>query len=100
LDSLDEKRLLEIAGDDRGTFIATLISAVYGIEDESPFGGILLGRVALVAAVDEDWADVLLEELEAFLGRGHRLSGGSDGEGSEGREREGGETERQHVRVS
>jgi hypothetical protein len=100
LDSLDEKRLLEIAGDDRGTFVATLISAVYGIEDESSFGGILIRGVALVAAVDEDRADVLLKELEAFLGRRHRLGGGSDGEDCEGREGEGGEAERQHVRVS
>jgi hypothetical protein len=49
--------------------------------------------VALVAAIDENRADVLLEELEAFLGsrRGH--GGGSDGEGREGREGEGGMTE-------
>jgi hypothetical protein len=93
LDSLDEKRLLEIAGNDRGTFVATLVGAVHGVEYEAAFGGVLIRGVALVAAVDEDRADVLLEELEAFLGRGHRHGGGSDGEGREGREREGGETE-------
>jgi len=100
LDSLDEKRLLEIAGNDRGAFVATLVSAVDGIEDESAFGGILIRGVALVAAVDEDRADVLLEELEAFLRRGHCLGGGSDGEDREGREGEGGEMERRHERVS
>ena len=99
-DGLDEERLLEIARDNRRSFVAALVGAVHGIEDEATFGGILLSRVALVAAIDENRAHVLLEELEAFLGSRRRLGGGSDGEGSEGSEREGGMTERQHGRVS
>ena len=99
-DGLDEERLLEVARDNRRAFVAALVGAVHGIEDEATFGGILLSRVALVAAIDENRAHVLLEELEAFLGSRRRLGGGSDGEGSEGSEREGGMTERQHGRVS
>jgi hypothetical protein len=54
--------------------------------------------VTLVASIDQDRADVLLEELEALLGRRSFIGGA--GEGSrEQREGEGGVTERQHERV-
>ena len=98
LDGLDEQGLLEVAGDDGGTFVAALVGAVAGVEDEAALRGILLGGVALIATVDEDRADVLLEELEAFLGRLRFVGGDREG-GSEQREGEGGVTERQHVRV-
>ena len=95
LDGLDQQGLLEVAGDDGRTFVAALVGAVAGVEDEAALRGVLLGGVALVATVDEDRADVLLEELESFLRR-LRLVGGDREGGSEQREREGGVTERQH----
>ena len=98
LDGLDEERLLEIAGHDGGAFVAALVGAVTGIEDEAALRGILLGGVALVATIDEDRADILLEELEPFLGRLRFVGGDREG-GGEQREREGGMTERQHGRV-
>jgi hypothetical protein len=70
-----------------------------GIEDESALGGVLVGGVALVAAVAKDRAHILLEELESFLGRLDFVGG--DGKGGRAkREDEGGMTERQHGRVS
>ena len=98
LDGLDEQRLLEVARDDGRAFVAALVGAVAGVEDEAALRGILLGGVALVAAIDEDRADVLLEELESFLRRLRFVGGDREG-GGEQREREGGVTERQHVRV-
>ena len=95
LDGLDEERLLKVAGHDGGSFVAALVGAIAGVEDEAALRGILLGGVALVATIDEDGADVLLEELETFLGR-LRLVGGDREGGGEQREREGGMTERQH----
>jgi len=98
LDGLDEERLLKIAGHDGGAFVAALVGAVAGVEDEAALRGILLGGVALVATIDEDRSDVLLEELESFLGRLRFIGGDREG-GGEQREREGGVTERQHGRV-
>jgi hypothetical protein len=62
LDGLDEERLLEVAGNDGRSFVAALVGAVAGVEDEAALRGVLLRGVALVAAVDEDRADVLLLE--------------------------------------
>ena len=98
-DGLDQERFLEIARNDRRPFVAALEGAVAGIEDEAALRGILAGGVALIASIAEDRAHVLLEELEAFLGRLDVVGG--DGEGGRAeREDEGGMTERQHGRVS
>jgi hypothetical protein len=100
MDRLDEERFLQVARDDGRSFVAALIGAVHRIQDESSLRGILGGGVALIAAIDEDRAHVLLEELEAFRGRRHSLGGRSGRKGREGCESEGGESERQHGLVS
>ena len=95
MDRHDKQRLLEVARHDGRALVAAGEQARAGIHDEAALGDALLLGVALVAALGEDRADVLLEELEAgriHLGFGRGV-GGARGGGDPGGEDEGQEAE-------
>ncbi len=91
-DGLDEQAFVRVASDERRAGVATGEDGIAGVQGEAALhlGG---GGVALEAALDEDGADLLLEELEGgCIGAGGqymtRCSGGqtAEDEGSEMRE--------------
>src|SRR6185295_12970250 len=66
-DGLDEKAVVGIARKDGGRAgLAALQRPFPGVEPESALDLLRVGAVAAVALVDEDRADLLLEELEAL----------------------------------
>ena len=86
MDRDDEQRFLEVTGDDGRAEVTAGQHALTRIQDQSALRDALLLRVAFVATLGQDRADVLLEELEA--GRIHlrlrSVGGGEAGDGDEG----------------
>jgi hypothetical protein len=76
-----------VTGNEGGAQIAALEEAFAGVDEKIAFDLFGLGAVAGVAAVDQDRADALLEELEAF-----RVGGGILRAGLEGQKQEQGES--------
>ena len=68
----DKEALVWLAGDDGGTGVAAFEHGGAGVEEEAALEFLRAGAVAFVAALGEQGADALLEELEVFGGEGGR----------------------------
>jgi hypothetical protein len=83
LDGLDEEALVGIARGDGRAVVAPLEQGCVGVEAETAG---LLGGVAAVAALREDRANLLGEELDVVLGAGFGTGGRAGGGCSAGRD--------------
>ncbi len=83
LDGLDEQALVGAAGNDCGAVVAPLEQGCVGVETEAAG---LFGGVAAVAALREDRANLLGEELDVVFGAGVRAGGRACGGGGAGRD--------------
>ena len=92
-DGTEQQRFPRVARHDGGTFVAALEHPVTRIQDEAAFRGSFGHRVALIAMLRQNGADVLLEEFEALFG-GLWARVGGDGEScaaQSGKKRQAGE---------
>ena len=100
MDGDDQQGLLEIARNDGRTLVATGEHARTRIHDQPALGDAFLLRVAFIATLGKDRADVLLEEFQAgriHLGLGGRLGGVKHGGRAQGgQQRE----QTEHVQVA
>ena len=85
---LDEEALVRLPGDNGGAGVAAFEHGGAGVEEEAALEFLRAGAVAFVAALGEQGADALLEELEVFGGEvgrgGDRTRHQRDGDGERG----------------
>src|SRR5438309_378996 len=89
----DQQALFRLPRHYCGTRISTLQDAVARIEPQSPFELLRLRAVALVAALHQQWPDLLLEEIQVvsvefrqtfgFVRRAPRMANACQNEGEQ-----------------